>query len=127
MPPRKNIKNILKNIPILSKLCPWDLLIVIANTKTIGNCFLFKMNGNDDDPHVFNVIRGIKTLFPLFSPVIISVSILYLNNFVIYNLVPLHNPSVILTFRINITIAFTFNFISCGGKPSRILFSISIG
>ena len=55
------------NIPTLLKLCPCDLLIVIANANTIGNCFLYKMNGNDDDSQVLSVMRGINTLFPLFS------------------------------------------------------------
>ena len=58
---------------MLSKLCAWDLLNVIANIKTIGNYFLYKMNGNDDDSHLFNVTRGIKTLF--LTPVHIHASL----------------------------------------------------
>ena len=57
----------------------------MANAKTIGNCFLYTMNGNDDDSQLFSVLRGIKTLFPVFSPVMISAFILYLNNFVIFS------------------------------------------
>ena len=39
---------------------------------------------NNKDSQVFNVIRGINTLFPIFSPVIFSASILYLYNFVTF-------------------------------------------
>ena len=38
------------------------------------------INGNDEDSAELNVILGIKTLFPDFAPVIISASMLYLNN-----------------------------------------------
>ena len=106
---------------------PCDLFIVIAKAKTIGNCFLLTINGNQDDSAALNVILGIKTLFPDFSPVIISASMLYLNSLIIFNRVPLHKPSFMLKFLFNVTIAFIFRFNSFGGKPSRILCNYSIG
>ena len=69
-------KGRLMNNPTVSKLCPWDLFMLITKAKTMGNCFLCKINGNLLDSPVPQVIFGIKTIFPALSPVIISASIL---------------------------------------------------
>ena len=62
--------------PKFSKSCPCDLLIVIANAKRIENCFLYNVNGKDEFFSVFDVIQGINTVEPIFSPVKITASIL---------------------------------------------------
>ena len=63
-----------KNRPTLFKDWPWLLFIVIAKETEIGNCLCFRMSGH------FNavgdkIILGIKTLEPIFVPIIIFASI----------------------------------------------------
>ena len=65
-----------------SKYCPCDLLIVIANAKRIGNCFLYNLNEKNEFFSVFDVIRCIKTVEPIFFPIKIAASILYFYKFI---------------------------------------------
>ena len=67
-------------------------MIVIANAKRIGNSFLYNVNEKDEFFCVFDVIRGINTVEPIFSPIKIIASILYLYEFFMFDLVPLHSP-----------------------------------
>ena len=87
--------------PKFSKSCPCYLLIVIANAKRIGNCFLYNVNWKDKFFSVFDVIRGINTVEPIFSPVKITAFILYSYKLFMFNLVPLHSAP--LKFLNNIT------------------------
>ena len=60
-------------MPTLLKVCPCDLLIVIANARRTGNCRRFKIKGNLLSDAV-SVMRGINTRLPICDPVMISAS-----------------------------------------------------
>ena len=93
-------------------------MIVIANAKRSGIRFLYKVHGKDKFSAVSDVILGMNTVEPIFSPVKITAFILYLYKFFIFNLVPLHSP--LHKFRNNMTWVLIFNSNSCGGSPSLI-------
>ena len=60
--------------PILNRVCPWLLFIVIAKHKVRGNCFLLNLKGiflSDGD----SLILWIKVRIPMLFPEIILTSI----------------------------------------------------
>ena len=68
-------------------------------------------------------ILGIKTDFPLLTPLAISTSKTFSPSFKIINLVPFHYPcpGPALKFLSNMTGAPTLSVIACGGIPERVI------
>ena len=62
-----------KSTPILDKVCPCDLIIVIANVGLIGNC-LPKVKGSPASDGIISILGNI-TEFPAQVPVNIVASI----------------------------------------------------
>ena len=55
-------------MPTLSKVCPCDLLMVMAKAKITGNCSLLSLNGKSESVGDMD-IRGMKTVRSLCFPV----------------------------------------------------------
>ena len=104
-----------KYTPTLFRVCPWALLIVIANANRIGNCRLVIVKG-----YALLVlsmdIRGIKTSFPLCTPNEILQHSTLLDILVTVSRVPLNSPSFTFKFLNNIIGQFTFKDILCKGN-----------
>ena len=62
--------------PNRSNVCPWDLLIVMANDRRTGNWCRHSLKGKNVSEGV-KVILGIRARFPLFDPVAPSQSMLW--------------------------------------------------
>ena len=92
----------LSQTPTFERVCPWDLLIVIANATRTGNCRRHHSKGYSLSLG-FRVILGIKTLLLLCSPpAIVHSRRKMLCTLLKISLVPLHSPIFGLRLRISI-------------------------
>ena len=108
----------LRLTPTYSKVCPCDLLIVIAKAGIIGNCRLFKVNGKFTSLGSKSIL-GRVVMLPLWLSEIISATKEFVLRAFMINRVPLHNPFLGFKFLKSITTVPTFNFKLCGGNPER--------
>lgn len=92
---------------------PCALLMVIAKARRKGNWS--RLNWNGKSLEIIG-IRGISTSSPLNLPPMIVASIKFGEQFLMVNLVPLHNFGA-FKLRIRITSDPTFNVSTCGGIP----------
>ena len=93
-----------KSTPILDKVCPCDLFIVLANAGLIGNCLLLKVKSRVG---IISILGNI-TEFAAQVHVNIVASITRIPRFVIDSLVPFRRPCFGLMLRNNIINAFFF-------------------
>jgi hypothetical protein len=77
-------------MPILLEVCPWDLLIVMANANFIGNCLLLIWHGRFDSWDV-SVILGIRTTLLAEAPLIGVADITFGERSTTINLKKYHN------------------------------------
>jgi hypothetical protein len=82
-------------------VCPWALLIVMANAGCNGNCRRRRVKGILSVSEVVMLRRGMKTHLPLSGPLAISASIMCYINLTTISRVPFARPLGI--FRSKIT------------------------
>ena len=83
-----------KLTPILDKVCPFDLFIVIANAGLIENCLLLKVKGSPESDGIISILGNI-TEFPAQVPFNTVASITLVPRIVIDSLVPFKRPCFI--------------------------------
>ncbi len=87
--------------PIVYNVCPWALLIVMANAGRNGNCRQRRVKGILSVSEGVMLRRGMKTRLPLSGPVAISTSIMCYISLTTIRRVPFARPPGI--FRSKIT------------------------
>ena len=105
-----------KRTPTLSKVCPCDLLMVIAKHNRTGNCSRRIVKGNIS-PVDSNLILGMRAICPKKDPVKISHFKIVEEISSTRSRVPLQSPFLVSRFLSNITITPTFSNSLWGGKP----------
>jgi len=90
-----------KYTPTVWSVCPWALLIVMANAGRNGNCRRRRVKGILSMSKGVMLRRGMKTCLPLSSPVVISASIMCYISLTTISRVPFARPPG--TFRSKIT------------------------
>ena len=102
--------------PTQFNVCPWDLLMVIANAGCTGNWWRLKVKGSSVSEGDI-IMRGMKTRLPELFPVIISASITCFWKWQQTNLVPLQRLSEGWILHNSIIGVPNFNISLWGGRP----------
>ena len=109
-------------------VCPWPLLIVIANAGLIGSCRRRKEIVVWMSASVSSGIRGMKAVWPAWDPVMIFPMTMRSSRWVTIKRVPFTKPLRVFKLRRRMMGLPTLSVKRCGGNPTgSSIFKNSVG